>query len=237
MAQRHWWTTHRFGVLTAMQFVYIVSLGFHQALPDGVGRHALGELISLMLFGIASLVAVFAVSDKRAVRFTCAALFSLFTAFYLLEMWLAHPAVAVTQYVVGIGFLAYVIAFATIFFFHTPRVTQNTLFSAVSTYLMMAIAWAMAYTLIAYADPRAFNLPDGDATGFSIFQGRDGFAATPMYYSLVTLTTLGYGDITPATGPARMVSAMQAVVGQLFIAIVVARLVGLHLINQFSDDA
>jgi hypothetical protein len=55
------------------------------------------------------------------------------------------------------------------------------------------------------------------------------------YYSLVTLSTLGYGDITPLTPLARSLSAMEAVTGQLFIAVLLARLVGMHIAQKQRD--
>jgi voltage-gated potassium channel Kch len=62
----------------------------------------------------------------------------------------------------------------------------------------------------------------------------------PIYFSLVTLTTLGYGDIVPTAAAARMLAAVEAVVGQLYLAVLVARLVGLHIAqarrNSESSD-
>lgn len=54
-------------------------------------------------------------------------------------------------------------------------------------------------------------------------------AGIELYYSLVTMTTLGYGDIVPSSPAARSVATLQAVVGQLYLAVIVARLVGLHV--------
>jgi len=56
-----------------------------------------------------------------------------------------------------------------------------------------------------------------------------------LYYSFVTMTTLGYGDITPASGIARMLASLQAFAGQLYIAVLVARLVGLQIAAQSGD--
>jgi hypothetical protein len=50
-----------------------------------------------------------------------------------------------------------------------------------------------------------------------------------IYYSFVTMSTLGYGDITPISNPARSLSLLEAVVGQLYIAILIAKLVGMHI--------
>jgi hypothetical protein len=53
-----------------------------------------------------------------------------------------------------------------------------------------------------------------------------------LYYSFVTLTTLGFGDIVPTTSLAGMLSSLEAIVGQLYVAIVIARLVGIHLMDN-----
>ena len=57
----------------------------------------------------------------------------------------------------------------------------------------------------------------------------------PIYYSFVTLTTLGYGDIVPTSAIARMFSAIEAVTGQLYLAVLVAQLVGLHISQSTRD--
>jgi voltage-gated potassium channel Kch len=53
-----------------------------------------------------------------------------------------------------------------------------------------------------------------------------------IYYSFVTLTTLGYGDIVPVSPHARALSSLEAVIGQLFIAVLIARLVGMHIVHE-----
>jgi len=59
-----------------------------------------------------------------------------------------------------------------------------------------------------------------------------GYQMRFIYYSFVTITTLGYGDITPATELARAFSILEAVVGQLYLVVVVARLVGMHVSSK-----
>ncbi len=54
----------------------------------------------------------------------------------------------------------------------------------------------------------------------------------PIYYSFVTMTTLGYGDIVPVNPAARMLSVLQALTGQLYLVVLVARLVGLHIAHS-----
>ncbi len=110
--------------------------------------------------------------------------------------------------------------------------TGDIVNGAICVYMLGALAWAFLFSLLEVLQPGSFNLPElsaerlGPATAdvrrLSIF----------MYYSLVTLTTLGYGDITPVTPLARNLAAFETVMGQLYIAILVARLVGLHIAHS-----
>ena len=61
-------------------------------------------------------------------------------------------------------------------------------------------------------------------------------AFSPMYYSIVTLTTLGYGDVSPITGPAATIAYVEAIFGQLYIAIMIARLMGLYVAHESNQD-
>jgi voltage-gated potassium channel Kch len=101
-------------------------------------------------------------------------------------------------------------------------VTFGVLCAAVSTYLMLGLGWAMAYVLIASLNPTAFATSDhsmgpNTMTGFNAF-----------YFSFVTLSTVGYGDIVPVSRPARLLAALEATTGTLFVAMLIARLVSMH---------
>ena len=116
------------------------------------------------------------------------------------------------------------------------RVTGDVVNGAVCVYMLVGLAWAFLFSLLEVLQPGSFSLPElsaaplGSATmdvrRLSIF----------MYYSLVTLSTLGYGDITPVTPLARNLAALEAVMGQLYIAILIARLVGLHIVHSGQDE-
>ena len=80
----------------------------------------------------------------------------------------------------------------------------------------------MAYWLVYYLTPEAFAF--NTATGTK--QTMEGFNA--FYFSLITLSTVGYGDITPVSKVARMLAAMEAMTGLLYVAVLIARLVGLY---------
>ena len=105
--------------------------------------------------------------------------------------------------------------------FTTKEVDVNLILGAICVYLLIVVVWALIYSLIAALVPGSFEF-----VGETVIPAH---MMDFMYYSLVTMTTLGYGDITPLSAPAKSVAAMQALLGQIYIAIIIARLVGLHM--------
>jgi hypothetical protein len=79
--------------------------------------------------------------------------------------------------------------------------------------------------------PNSFALPSG-APASGVGLDLVSIQADLMYFSLITMTTIGYGDITPISPPARILSALQGVVAQLYVAIIIARMVGMELANR-----
>ncbi len=100
-------------------------------------------------------------------------------------------------------------------------VDVNEIVGAICIYLLMGLAWAMMYLFIAQAIPGSFN-------GIEQLVWYDNFANV-AYYSFVTLTTLGYGDISPVAPIARFLVYMEAVVGVFYMAILVASLIGVSI--------
>jgi len=107
----------------------------------------------------------------------------------------------------------------------THAVTFDSVFGAISAYLLFGLAWALSYWAIYSVSPEAFSLPDGRAsTGSAEIPQVVDFSQF-IYYSFVTMTTLGYGDITPLDRIARTLSWIQSVTGQFYVAVVIAWLV------------
>ena len=100
-------------------------------------------------------------------------------------------------------------------------VDTNRIVGAICLYLLMGLTWTIMYLFIAQAIPGAFN-------GIDQLVWYDNFA-TVAYYSFVTLTTLGYGDISPVAPIARFLVYMEAVVGVFYMAIMVASLIGVGI--------
>lgn len=123
------------------------------------------------------------------------------------------------------------IAFAALLFLYTTfrifmhllrsrEITSEILFAAVCVYLLIGLSWASIYIFLEVMKPGSFI----DTAG-SMINSPPRF----LFFSYVTLTTVGYGTLAPATDQARSICMIEAIVGQLYVAIMVARLVGLHI--------
>ncbi|OGE23846.1 MAG: hypothetical protein A2V51_03440 [Candidatus Dadabacteria bacterium RBG_19FT_COMBO_40_33] len=120
---------------------------------------------------------------------------------------------------VFLGMLAVIVLFQV---FREGPITIQRISGAVVVYLLLGLMWALAYQLIELQQPGSFNFADAPAIG-------DTLSARLVYFSFVTLTTLGYGDITAVSPVARTLAMLEAVIGQLFPAILIARLVSMEL--------
>ena len=109
------------------------------------------------------------------------------------------------------------------------RVTAQLIYGAINVYLLIGMSFAFFIALIEFIVPGSFSGLQKLSTGGDPM-------ATYIYFSFVTMTTLGYGDITPGTGPAATLVYFAAIFGQLYIAIMIARLVGLYVVHDSSPD-
>ncbi|MEM7622882.1 MAG: ion channel [Planctomycetota bacterium] len=101
---------------------------------------------------------------------------------------------------------------------------------AVSVYLLIGLIGASSYALLEFAAPGSFRFGD---TGESRDTGDDRFERF-LDYSFTTLTTLSYGNIAPASPRADALASLQAVVGQVYLAVVIARLVAIEVSQRFA---
>jgi hypothetical protein len=111
--------------------------------------------------------------------------------------------------------------------FRARYVTVDSIAMALCTYLLLGQVWMLFYAPIAYFDPDAFTQP-------LIQGGRDG-GLTLTYFSYVTLTTLGYGDISPVSNWARALAILEALTGTLFLAVLISRLVGTYRSSEYRQ--
>jgi hypothetical protein len=107
------------------------------------------------------------------------------------------------------------------FSFRERRPTVDGIFATIAAYLLVAVLFSQAYALVVELDPASFNLAPG-LTPYA----RQG---TLLYFSFVTLATLGYGDVLPVHSTVRTLAVIEAVVGQFYVAVIVAVFVGMFV--------
>ncbi len=126
------------------------------------------------------------------------------------------------------------------------RVTFDMISASLCGYLLLGVVWSHLYILLTVMEsldlgalePGVFSpglLGEATNQAASAVDRLDRMFLSAMYVSFVTLTTIGYGDITPAAEAARMLAVVEAVLGQFYLAVLVARLVGLHIAASTTD--
>ncbi|HOB52613.1 MAG TPA: potassium channel family protein [Acidobacteriota bacterium] len=105
------------------------------------------------------------------------------------------------------------------------RITPARIMGAVAAYLLLGIMWGYIYHLVLRLDPGAFQMA-------LVPQSEAEWKASLLYFSFVTLTTVGYGDILPVNALARSLANLESLIGMLFPAILIARLVSLEIIHR-----
>ena len=106
------------------------------------------------------------------------------------------------------------------------RVTSDKIFAAICAYMLLGYGWTFVYSLLLELQPQSFvatsEVARNDYVG-RILQRR--------YFSFMTLTTVGYGDIVPHSQAARTMAILEAVMGQFYLMVLIGRLVGLHIVH------
>lgn len=106
--------------------------------------------------------------------------------------------------------------------FSSQQVTIDIIRGGICVYLLIGFLWTSLYGIVAILDNQAFSLP------IVTVETHD----KAVYFSFTTLTTLGYGDITPASPLAKMLTNLEAILGQLYPSILIATLVGNYNAQQ-----
>jgi len=199
------------GHLLIALLLLFISSPFVQEMPHG--RPVEGVLVTLVL-----LSALFAVSGR--VSLIVGALLALLALAgqWVSLLWPGGP-IGPLYLIPAIAFLVFVVVRLLHFVLDATEVSLETLCASIAGFLMIGLLWTMIYTFLGRISPGAFS--------FSIpGQTMDGFDA--FYFSFVTLTTIGFGDITPVSRVARMFVVMEAITGMFYVTVLVARLVSIH---------
>jgi hypothetical protein len=180
-----------------------------------------GFLIETMLMTLVLLSAIMSIAGRRR-ALVGAVLVAPAAVGEWLNYWQPTLPMLVVARVAGLLFIGFVFVQLLRFIVFAPRVDSEVLCAAVAAYLLAGLAWSLAYILLERLAPDSFVFTLGPKYDHSM----TGF--TGLYFSFITLSTVGYGDIIPASGLARMLAMVEAVFGMFYVALLVARLVSLY---------
>jgi hypothetical protein len=205
---------HRFLYLLIALVAFVTLVPVLEEL--GYGGMIFDIFISTIL-----LSAAYAVSESRGHFFL--ALILAGPAFVLrwVNNFVGSPWLQFVAGVLTVLFLLLVVVLILSHVLKTERVTREKIFGALSVYLIFGVVWGLSFMLQDFLVPGSFRYGEGVRT-----------SAEMVYFSFVTLTTLGYGDIVPVSPSARALATLEALTGQLYLTVLVARLVGLHITHS-----
>ncbi|HOI12935.1 MAG TPA: ion channel [Methanoculleus sp.] len=201
----------------AMRFHYLLaSLILLLAVYPYVNAGPSGPAALKVLSSFVLITGVYAVSNRRRQVVIAGLLAVPAFGFGWLHIITGAPALGAAESVFTLLFYAFTALIGLLQVLRERQITTDTIYGAVSVYLLMGLTWANAYGLVESISPGSFSAGSGETVFTS---------PAFIYFSFVTLTTLGYGDITPVTDQARSLAVLEMVSGTLYIAVLIARLV------------
>ncbi len=195
-------------------------------------------LITILYFAVFA-SAVFAVSKTRLAVIIASTLAIPAIICQCLRLFFEMKFLVIITHIIGVVFLAWVIITITNNFRDIQSVNLNTILASLSVYLLLGLLWSLLYSLIEIFQPNSFVISAGAYTQQELMEFGGAKTIIPLYYSFVTMTTLGYGDIVPISPLARMLAIIQAIIGQFYLVVLVAWLVGMYIARtsmNFKSD-
>lgn len=166
-------------------------------------------------FALILVAGAFNVTSRVSVRGLTILLAVLSVVIGNLSLPISEKAVAAADMLVSVGFFAAFTVLMIKQFLIRGRQPTQRIAGAVSIYLLLGLIWMRLYQLVDLISPGAFRFPEGESSN----------SAGLAYFSFVTLATLGYGDISPQNIIARDLAVLEAIMGQLYLVILISRLV------------
>jgi len=184
-------------------------------------NHLLGDGVLALSLYVTLVAATLELSQKRDLRLPATLLAGISMSLMLVHFFRPVHKILVANWF----FLAVFLGFVSVALFSyvglPGSVTRGRIYGLVNLYVLLALFYFAIFNFIETVQPGSFR-----GTGLPASDGISRHSL--LYLSLVTLTTLGYGDVLPVSQPARMLAALEAVTGVLYIAITVARLVAAY---------
>jgi len=221
---RHFWSSE-----SGLTGLLIFLLGYLIVL-NSLSEFGFGRVLARLLFSLIILAGVLTTFQQRWLHGLAVMLAAASLGLHWAEEIRPGGVITILTAALSLGYLGFLLAMVAAQVFGEGRVTGHRIRGAIVIYLLLGALWAILYQVVALTIPGAFRLPEGIAGG-----DRETLQRLLTYFSFITLTTTGYGDITPVHPVARTLVMFEALVGQLYPAITLARLVSLQIMHAQRD--
>ncbi len=210
---------------TLLLLALLALLVAYPLIREGTTLAAIGNVFAVVVF-LAAILALFQRRESRLLALVLGipTLAATFTHYYVPA--LSPRGGVVFYHSVPVVFFGYTVASILRSIYLEKEVSLDTINGAFCGYLLIAVAFGHLYCLTEALRPGSFVLHDRIGT---MPQDQDARHLLLTYFSLVTLTTVGFGDILPANDVTRMLAGVEAMVGQFYVAVIVAELIALKV--------
>jgi Ion channel len=209
------------GLLICLLFLFIVIPFLGEFSPANLLAHFITSAI--LLFSVYSFI-----NNKKTLL-----IISFLAAPAFISNWVSYVSQTSAILFIKDGlnaiFFGYIIVFIIIEIFRKKAVTLDLIYGSICVYLLIGVVWAFVYSALENIFPGSFHFSFTKVEQISPLSTNHIPLMTYLYYSFVTLSTLGYGDVTPVTPPAQSMATLEAITGQFYLAILVARMVGMYI--------
>jgi len=223
----------RFTQLLATLSLLLITAPVAGAL-EGPQNRVIASWLVVLVLSFVLIAAAAAVSNTRRQTRVALILAGACLSVMLPRPLLHLPWLEIVEGVLTIVFLTYVVCLIIRALFRLHHVTYDMIAASLCGYLLIGVVFSVTYSLVINFNPDAVSVHNPGMENMDTIHFGDHRTVTSLYFSFVTLTTLGYGDVTPVSMTARMLTAAEALIGQLYLVVLVARLVGLHVATGLS---
>ena len=215
----------RFHIFSSRFTLLLVSIVMTFALGPFLEGYVRIKILTDISLSAILLTAIPAVSDKRSTFYIALSL----ACPYLVLKWGGDLARIFLPWnfaeMFGALFVSYVLVLILSFIARQRKVSRDVIMAAVCGYFLLGLMWSFVYFFVESLLPGSFQFAQEGPGDTNLF----------IYFSFVTMTTVGYGDMLPLSNAARSLAILEAVMGQLYLAVTIARLVGMQSSQAQSE--
>jgi voltage-gated potassium channel len=218
--------------VTRSHFFYLlVSLFLMLMLQPFFREAVIGRIVASACFSAVLLSAVYALSEDRRVFILALAIAVPVLAGRWLNVFLESTYLGVMVHGGAVLFLGFTACIVLSYVLKDEEVTADKIYGAICVYLLIGVMCGFLFSVIEDVWPGSFQMARtvGPEPGEKLMLF--------TYYSFITLSTVGYGDVVPVSPVARSFSFVEAVMGQIYLATLIARLVGLHIAHSLKKES